>query len=194
MRRRGHDTSSSLRRTSQGGAILLAVAAIVAACATPGAGTSGPPASAAGPSGPPATGLTLTVANDPTLGDYVTGANGLALYVFLTDSKGASACTGDCAASWPPLVVAAASDVTAGSGVTGAIGTIARDDGTMQVTLGGAPIYHFAADTAAGDTKGQGIGGVWYLASPAGTPVGQAVANPDGGAPTPTICTGRYCY
>jgi predicted lipoprotein with Yx(FWY)xxD motif len=184
-----------------GGALLLAVAviaAVLAACAAPGAGTSNPPASVAGPTSPPATtgaaGLALTVANDPALGAYVAGANGLALYVFLNDSDGKSACTGDCAGSWPPLVVAAAADVTAGSGVTGAIGTITRDDGTTQVTLGGAPLYYFAADTAAGDTKGQGIGEVWYLASPAGTPVQQAAASPGGGGASPTPCVGRSCY
>lgn len=195
MRRTRQEIATSSRRTGRGAAILVALASIVTACAAPGAGTSSPPASAAGPSSPPAAGgLTLTVANDPTLGAYVTGANGLALYVFLNDSDGTSACTGDCAANWPPLVDATASDVTAGSGVTGAIGSIARDDGSMQVTLGGAPLYYFAADTAAGDTKGQGIGEVWYLASPAGTPVLQPAASPDGGAASPTPCLGRYCY
>ena len=167
---------------------IAAAAALFAGCATPGAGTSGPPASVA------AAGLTLSVANDAELGAYVTGANGLALYVFLTDSDGTSACAGDCAGTWPPLVVAAATDVAAGSGVTGALGTITRDDGTTQVTLGGAPLYYFAADTAAGDTKGQGIGEVWYLASPSGTPVRQDAASPGANGPSPTPCAGRYCY
>lgn len=180
----------------------LAVAATVllAACAAPGAGTSSPTATMAAPSSPPAStaasaaGLLLTVANDPALGAYVAGADGLALYVFLTDSEGKSACAGECAANWPPLVVAAATDVSAGTGVTGALGTIARDDGTTQVTLGGAPLYYFAGDTAAGDTKGQGLGEVWYLASPAGAPVGQAAASPGGGGASPTPCVGRSCY
>ncbi|HUG30165.1 MAG TPA: hypothetical protein VMQ65_06625 [Candidatus Limnocylindria bacterium] len=195
MRRTRQAIGTSFRRTSRGPAILVALAAIVTACAAPGAGTSNPPASAAGPTSPPAAGgLTLAVANDPTLGAYVAGANGLALYVFLSDSDGMSACAGDCAASWPPLVVAAAADVTAGSGVTGTLATITRDDGAMQVTLGGAPLYYFAADTAAGDTKGQGIGEVWYLASPSGTPVQEAAASPDGGGASPTPCVGRYCY
>jgi predicted lipoprotein with Yx(FWY)xxD motif len=138
--------------------------------------------------------MALAVANDTTLGAYVTGANGLALYVFRNDSDGKSACAGDCATTWPPLVVAAATDATAGSGVTGAVGTITRDDGTLQVTLGGAPLYYFASDTAAGDIKGQGIGEVWYLASPAGTPVQQAAASPGAGGASPTPCVGRYCY
>lgn len=194
MGRAGHAKRPSSWPTGRGVAMFLAVLAIVGGCAAPGAGTGNPPASAGGPGSPPAAGgLTLAVANDSTLGDYVSGTNGLAVYVFLSDSEGMSACTGDCAANWPPLVVAAASDVSAGSGVTGTLATIVRDDGSLQVTLGGAPLYYFAADTAAGDIKGQGIGDVWYLASPSGTPVREAAASPDGGA-SPTPCAGRYCY
>jgi predicted lipoprotein with Yx(FWY)xxD motif len=31
------------------------------------------------------------------------------------------------------------------------------------VTYGGKPLYHFAGDTAAGDTKGQGLNGLWFV-------------------------------
>jgi predicted lipoprotein with Yx(FWY)xxD motif len=51
------------------------------------------------------------------------------------------------------------------------LSTITRDDGTMQVTYNGWPLYLFHADAAAGDTNGQGLdefGGLWYLVSPAG--------------------------
>ena len=193
MRRTRREVGTSWRRASRGAAILATLAAILTACAAPGAGTSNPPA-AGSSSSPAGSGLTLAVANDATLGAYVTGANGLAVYVFLSDSEGVSACSGDCATTWPPLVVATAADATAASGVTGAVGTITRDDGTLQVTLAGAPLYYFAADTVAGDTKGQGIGEVWYLASPSGTPVREAAASPGGGGASPTPCVGRYCY
>jgi predicted lipoprotein with Yx(FWY)xxD motif len=202
MRRTGHESGSSLRRTSRGAAALLALVAIVAACAAPGAGTSNPPAATSGPttavpSTAPASmaaGLTLELATVPTHGSVLVGEGGKSLYVFLNDAGGTSACVDACATAWPPLTVTAASDVSGGTGVTGPIATIERADGTLQVTLGGAPLYYFANDAAAGETKGQGLNDVWYLVSAAGEPVGQAAASPDGGQPTPTICTGRSCY
>ena len=137
-------------------------------------------------------GLTLALATNATLGSYVTGANGMALYIFTTDSGTTSACTGGCADNWPPLTVAAAGDVTAGAGVTGALGTITRADGKLQVTLGGHPLYYFKNDAAAGDVNGQGINDVWFLAGADGTGLGMA-----GGEATPAAskgCSGPACY
>jgi predicted lipoprotein with Yx(FWY)xxD motif len=57
----------------------------------------------------------------------------------------------------------------AGDGLDAAkVGTITRDDGTVQVTYNGHPLYVFAADTAPGQTNGQGSGGVWFLVDAAG--------------------------
>jgi predicted lipoprotein with Yx(FWY)xxD motif len=180
----------------------LALVALVAACSNNQGGnpTNPPaslPASTAAASQPaaatqPAAGgaVTLAIATDAKLGDYVTGADGMALYVFLPDEgKDTSQCTGDCAGNWPPLTVAKAADVTAGAGVTGQLGTVARDDGALQVTLGGAPLYYYVADQQAGDVKGQDVNDVWYLASAAGEPVGGG----DEPAPQESTC-GRYCY
>ena len=88
-----------------------------------------------------------------------------------------------------------ADDATAGTGVTGALGTITRDDGTMQVTLGGTPLYYFGADKAAGDTNGQGLGEVWFLAGPDGTGLGMGgAAATDGPKVTPCPPADRTCY
>ena len=111
--------------------------------------------------------------------------------MFLPDEgKDTSQCNDSCADNWPPLTVEDAADASAGEGVTGEVGTITRDDGTVQVTLGGAPLYYFAADQAAGDVKGQGVNDVWYLASAEGTPVG----DDDEPAAEQTPCGQRYCY
>lgn len=184
------------RRTT----VLLAVVALVAACGNAGGGTSAPPAtqpagtspaSTVAASAPASSGITLELAEAPDLGSYVAGKDGLALYVFLPDKgKDGSECNGDCAASWPPLTVKDPADVTAGDDVTGELGTITRDDGTKQVTLNGAPLYYFSGDEAAGDVNGQGLNDVWYLASAAGTPVGDEDEPPDKETP----CSGRYCY
>lgn len=125
----------------------------------------------------------VSVATKAPYGDYLADAKGMSLYMFEADTKGKkSACNDDCAAAWPPLTVEDESMVSAGEGVdANMLGTIERDDGTMQVTYAGWPLYYFAKDTTAGDTKGQdveGFGAEWYLMSPSGEKIeeeGQAL-------------------
>jgi len=45
-------------------------------------------------------------------------------------------------------------------------GTITREDGKKQTTFRGYPLYYWAGDKAPGDTKGQGVGNVWYVIDP----------------------------
>jgi predicted lipoprotein with Yx(FWY)xxD motif len=84
----------------------------------------------------------------------VAGSNGMTVYTFTKDVKdsGKSNCTGGCATTWPPLTVTGTP--TAGTGVTGTLATITRDDGSTQVTYNGLPLYFFSGDQAAGDSKG----------------------------------------
>jgi predicted lipoprotein with Yx(FWY)xxD motif len=138
--------------------VLLALTLVVSACSptTPTTGGVVP--------------LTVVVATDATYGKYLTDAKGMALYFYTPDvaNTGKSNCSGACLANWPAFTVA--NGVTpVGSGITGKFGTITRDDGTIQVTLNGLPLYYFAKDLASGDTKGQGLQSSWYLVSPAGT-------------------------
>lgn len=98
---------------------------------------------------------------------FLTGEDGKTLYIFKKDTTpGKSSCNGDCATNWPPFVLAAGDSFKAGDGVTGALATIKRDDGTDQVTYKGAPLYYFAGDTASGQTNGQNVGTVWFVANP----------------------------
>jgi predicted lipoprotein with Yx(FWY)xxD motif len=63
-------------------------------------------------------------------------------------------------------------EVTVGAGLDASLfTTVARTDGTMQVKVGDWPLYYFAADQAAGETNGQGVGDVWYVVSPTGEQV-----------------------
>jgi predicted lipoprotein with Yx(FWY)xxD motif len=193
-----------LERTIRRLGLLGASAAFFAACAGGGAATTAPatttPATAAptaaattAPATQAAAGVTLALAQNAALGSYVTGANGMTLYIFTKDTATTSACSGQCAANWPALTVAAASDVTAGAGVTGAIGTITGADGKLQVTLGGHPLYYFKADTAAGDVNGQGVNGVWFAAGADGNGLGMAGGTATK-APGASTCSGPTCY
>lgn len=117
----------------------------------------------------PATEAIVEVASSD-LGDILVDPDGRTVYLFLNDTDGESTCYDDCEANWPPLV--AGGDPVAGDGVDASkLGTTERTDGTVQVTYGGMPLYHFAGDEAAGDTNGQEIGDVWYVVAPDGSPV-----------------------
>jgi predicted lipoprotein with Yx(FWY)xxD motif len=104
----------------------------------------------------PSAGATLIATQNATLGSILTDAAGKTLYRFGNDSTSppSSNCNGTCAQNWPPLTIAAP---TAGAGVTGALGTTNRADGTRQVTYDGSPLYYFVGDTAAGDATGDGV-------------------------------------
>jgi predicted lipoprotein with Yx(FWY)xxD motif len=101
-----------------------------------------------------------------SVGSFLTGEDGKTLYVFKKDTAGTSNCSGQCATNWPPFTIESSDTLKADDGVTGKLATITRADGTMQVTYNGAPLYYFAADKSAGDTNGQGVGGVWFVAAP----------------------------
>ena len=104
----------------------------------------------------------------PSSARYLTGEDGKTLYIFTPDSANTSTCIDACATTWPPFTVESDDTLKAGDGVTGALTTFARPDGTMQVAINGLPLYYFANDTKAGDTTGQGVGGKWFVATPTG--------------------------
>ncbi|HET9521484.1 MAG TPA: hypothetical protein VFO73_10595, partial [Candidatus Limnocylindrales bacterium] len=86
----------------------------------------------------------------------IDGKSKLTVYIFTKDVKdsGTSACSGECLVNWPALTVAAGETPTGGPGVTGTLGTITRDDGVLQVTYNGLPLYFFKNDQAPGDANG----------------------------------------
>jgi predicted lipoprotein with Yx(FWY)xxD motif len=109
-------------------------------------------------------------ANDTAAGEALVGPDGMTLYIFLNDEQGGdtSSCTDDCLANWPALTIEEGQEATGGEGVDGTFATITREDGTLQVTYEGWPLYYFAADEAPGDANGEGVGEVWYIATPSG--------------------------
>ena len=189
-----------------GAAGLAALALALSACASssnPSAAASAPAAGASSP--PPAAGVSVTTLGMRTINGtaVVTNAKGLTLYWFVPDTTTTSKCTGSCATYWPPLT----GPVSAGVGVTGSLGSIIRSNGAMQATYDGHPLYTYAADSAPGQTKGNGLnasGGVWYEmtvsgAKPAtsGTGTGGTGGSGSGGSTStgsPSTGSGGYGY
>ena len=168
---------TSVRRAGLG-LTLAAVAMVAAACssasssstpsATGATATSlAPPTSASAVPSPAASGPALALKTESgSQGIWVTNSSGRALYVFTKDKGSTSECYGACAAAWPPLLATGPVTISGKFTVPADLGTTTRTDGTKQVTYGGHPLYYFAGDTAAGQTKGQGVGGVWFIVGP----------------------------
>jgi predicted lipoprotein with Yx(FWY)xxD motif len=114
---------------------------------------------------------------DSEFGTIVVDGEGMTAYMFDNDTQGSgeSSCSGDCLAAWPPIV--AESDAPAVEGLEGEVGTIERDDGTIQVTLNGWPLYLWAQDSAPGDVTGQAVNDVWWVVGPDGEPIRTAPAS-----------------
>ncbi len=152
----------------------LAFAALILAACNAGAGAGNSSASASASASAASSGggsLYQISLSHTSLGSVLTGADGKTLYLFTKDSGGKSACAGQCVSNWPPLTVPSGQTATAGTGVTGTLGTIARDDGSMQVTIAGHPLYRYAADKAAGDTNGEGVKDTWFAVKGSGDAV-----------------------
>jgi predicted lipoprotein with Yx(FWY)xxD motif len=99
-------------------------------------------------------------------GTYLTGKDGMTLYIFQKDTKdaGKSVCNGQCATNWPPYEADDTKEIEA-EGATGTLSIVTRDDGSKQLAYNGWPLYYFAGDKAAGDTNGKAIAN-WALATP----------------------------
>ncbi|MBB5956021.1 putative lipoprotein with Yx(FWY)xxD motif [Saccharothrix tamanrassetensis] len=122
-----------------------------------------------------ADGPALATAVVSGLGTVLTDGEGLTLYRFDKDTANPSlsTCDGDCAAKWPPALATSA-DVEVQGVDKVLVGTVQRDDGTKQLTVGGWPVYRFAQDAAPGEAKGQGVGGTWFVAAPDGKKAAKA--------------------
>ena len=160
---------------------------VVAACSSSSSTTSSGPATSSPAAAPAATQATSPAATGQAAstatvslatisgipGEALVGSKGRALYLFQADKNGTSACTGACAAAWPPDVVTG--QPQAGRGVSQSLlGTITRPDGTMQLTYNGHPLYYFTADAAGGTAHGQGVkafGAGWYVVGASGSKI-----------------------
>jgi predicted lipoprotein with Yx(FWY)xxD motif len=167
-----------MRKAFARAALVAALAVATAACG----GNNNTSSGTAAPAGPATTaaraanGTTVAVASTK-LGGILVDGDGRTLYAFTKDKGDQSVCSGQCAGTWPALTGTA----MAGTGVQASLlSTSMQANGKSQVTYHGRPLYRFAGDAKSGDTNGQGVGGVWFTLTAAGTLVKE---KPTGGYP-----------
>lgn len=125
---------------------------------------------------------TLVAASIPKMGQVVTDEKGWVLYRFDKDSANppTATCEGKCAEIWPPMLDETTPNL---QGIApDKVGMVRRADGGMQVTLAGWPLYRYVGDAKAGQWKGQGVNGTWFVVAPDGTKNLTCVPS---GTPTP---------
>jgi len=126
------------------------------------------------------------------LGRILVDARGHTLYLFEKDKRDKSACSGQCAGYWPPLITSG--KPRAGAAVKASLlGTTKRSDGRLQATYNHHPLYTFVKDTKKGQTTGEGLnifGAEWYALSPTGSKVERPGGASSAGDPSP----GGYGY
>jgi predicted lipoprotein with Yx(FWY)xxD motif len=132
---------------------VLAVALVLAACgSSSGDKSTGNPAKAI-----------VASAQKAKVGRVIVDAQGRTLYRFTAEAQGRPVCTGACVDTWPPATVSAAGDLPAH------VATVKRpDDGKLQLTYDGHPLYRYAGDNSTADANGEGVGGQWYAVNAGG--------------------------
>jgi predicted lipoprotein with Yx(FWY)xxD motif len=94
-------------------------------------------------------------------GGVLVNSNGMTLYTFDRDvaGSGRSNCNGECAFIWPPLQAGDAKP-------SGDFSIITREGGERQWVYKGKPLYLFSGDANPGDNAGNGVNGLWKVATP----------------------------
>ena len=95
----------------------------------------------------------------------LTDATGKTLYYFTGDSATQSACSSSCAQMWPPLLFTSSGEPSSSASLAGKL-SVQMDANGSQVEYNGHPLYTFSGDTARGQTNGEGLFGMWFVATP----------------------------
>ena len=110
--------------------------------------------------------LVVTVAQDDALGTILVDEEGNTLYLFTPDVAGEATCTDGCSDNWPAFQGSQLNVDTDEGLLTDDFGVITLADGSFHFTYQGYPLYFFAGDQQPGDTNGEGVGEVWFVAKP----------------------------
>jgi predicted lipoprotein with Yx(FWY)xxD motif len=116
-------------------------------------------------------GIEITTANSQ-FGEILFDADDRAIYLFDKETTDESECYGECAVAWPPVLTKG--EPQASGAVAGKLlGTTKRDDGSLQVTYDGRPLYYYV-DEPRGQVLCHNVdefGGLWLVIQPSGAPV-----------------------
>jgi predicted lipoprotein with Yx(FWY)xxD motif len=175
---------------------LAALALTVSACGSSGSSSVANTPAAGGSSSSAASaaagGSTVT---EKTIGSQqvLVDSSGMTLYWFAIDTPTKSNCSGQCVVYWPVVK----GPLTAGSGVTGTLGTITRSDGTKQATYDGHPLYTYVGDKSPGQATGNGknlSGGLWWEMTVSGSTPPAAAGAVSSATPKASSGGGGYGY
>jgi predicted lipoprotein with Yx(FWY)xxD motif len=159
---------------------LLAVSAVLAACGSSYGGSDSKSSGASSAS--PAKSSVVASAKKAKVGSVIVDAQGRTLYRFTAEAQGRPVCTGACVGTWPPAVVSDA------AGLPKHVATVKRpDDGKLQLTYDGHPLYRYAGDQSRADANGEGVGGQWFVVNAGG---GDSQSQPE----QPSGAKGNYGY
>ncbi|KQV44084.1 MULTISPECIES: hypothetical protein [unclassified Rhizobium] len=95
---------------------------------------------------------------DTKMGKAWADEKGMTLYTFDKDAKDKSNCDKSCLKKWPAFHAAA------GAKAEGDWSLVKAADGMEMWAYDGKPLYTYAKDKKAGETNGDGVGGIWHLA------------------------------
>lgn len=102
----------------------------------------------------------LSTKTDAQLGQYLADTNGKPLYTYSADTNGVSNCKNGCLSDWPIYEAISTTNLPAG------VSTIkSNDNGKLQYTYQGKPLYYFTGDTS-GKVSGDNVEG-FSVAKPA---------------------------
>jgi predicted lipoprotein with Yx(FWY)xxD motif len=179
-RRRAH--RGRRRLLPVGGLGAVAATVLLAACSSGSAATA---AAAANQHG--ANDATLSTGKISSIGTVLTDQSGLTVYENQQEAGGKIMCTGSCLSFWFPVTVDKGVTPRGASAITGVIGTIKRpDNGAIQLTVNGHPLYTFRQDNGPGSALGNnfhdsfgGLHFTWHALTAAGVavPAAPAAAN-----------------
>ena len=147
-------------------AVAPSAPSVASSSATATSSTSTSPATSSAPSSaaPVVQSAYFSERTSTVLGTYLTDNHGMTLYTFTHDTAGKSNCTGVCLTRWYPY----------GPGVSATgtyhlpmlpvnVGVIKGNNGMLQFTWKGMPLYHYFLDKTAGQTLGEGVLNAWYV-------------------------------
>jgi len=116
------------------------------------------------PAQPRTTDPVIGLAARGSLGTVLT-ADGMTVYVYTKDPIGETVCYDVCAMDWPPILVTHTPALTAA--LPGRLGSVARRDGTRQLTYAGHPLYRYIEDPPGTDqANGQDVDHEWFVVRP----------------------------